>query len=189
MNPLELQLRNLTKLLKEQKLKYAILGGIAVSLYGEPRFTADIDVNVLLDREKIKEFLKKAEKYNFYPPFPHIEKIADRTGVIPLSFRKGKIEGKCDVIIAENIIEYYSIKRAKTKRIGSVKTRVVSAEDLIIHKITSSRTRDIEDLKSILIRQKGKLDIKYIRDWLRKVDKVSKKPHLYKLFSKLLKQY
>lgn len=187
MNPLVLQLRALVKFLAAQKIPYVILGGVAVSIYGEPRLTADIDVNIILDKRRIMVFLDRAKKYGFYPALSDIEKFAGETGVMPMIFRRNKITGKFDIILAENTIEYIAIQRGRTKSIGTLRARFVSPEDLIIHKITSSRPRDLEDLKGILIRQSGKLDIEYIRYWLKKIDKVNRQSRLLKLFEKLRK--
>lgn len=41
---LALQLEALLKLFRATAIEYVILGGVAVSLYGEPRFTYDIDI-------------------------------------------------------------------------------------------------------------------------------------------------
>lgn len=188
MNPLELQLGVLVKCLSAQKIKYIILGGIAVSIYGEPRLTADIDVNIVFDKRKIDKFLNKARLFGFYPLLPNTREIAKETGVIPLGFKRKKISGKFDIVIAENILEYTAIKRGKIKKIDSIRARLISPEDLIIHKIASSRPRDFEDLKGILIRQRGRLDINYIRYWLKKIDKANKKSHLCKVFKQLLRE-
>jgi len=59
----------------------------------------------------------------------------------------------------------------------------VSIEDLIIQKIISGRERDIEDLKTILIKNK-KIDEKYILKWLREFEKVLDK-NLIEIFMKL----
>ena len=189
MSSLEVQLRGLIKCLSEQKIKYIILGGIAVSIYGEPRLTADIDVNIIFDKKKISEFLKGAKKHGFYPAFPETENIARETGVIPMNFIKGKITGNFGIIISENPLEYSAIERGRFKKIGPVKARLITPEDLIIHKIASSRPRDAEDISGILIRQKGKLDIKYIQYWLKKIDKANKKSRTYKAFHRLLKEF
>lgn len=188
MSLLERQLQILIKCLTAQKIKYVILGGVAVSIYGEPRLTADIDVNIIFDKTKINEFLKKAKKYGFYPSLPNVRKIANETGIMPISLKKGNITAKIDIIIAENILEYTAIKRGRKKKIGSLRARFISAEDLVIHKIASSRPRDFEDLKGILIRQKGKIDIAYIQGWLKRIDKVNKKSKTYKSFKELLNE-
>lgn len=186
MNSLEFQLKQLVKLMSDEKADYAILGGIAVSIYGEPRLTLDIDVSLTLDINKIDNFFKKAKKYGFSPIPLNIKKFIKATGIIPMKFSKNKVVGKCDFIIAQNALEYIGIKRALLKKIYSIKVKLISPEDLIIHKITSSRPRDIEDLQGILIRQRGKLDIRYINFWLKKIAKANRKPELLNLFKSLL---
>lgn len=186
MNSLERQLKALIGLFSFTKTKYVILGGLAVVLYGEPRLTADIDVNISIRKDEIGVFLSAARNLGFYPIPSNIKSFIKETGVIPLRFAKGNVFGRCDIIIAENPIEYQALKRAKIKKIGSLRAKFVSPEDLIIHKITSDRARDLEDLKGILIRQQGKLDIEYILFWLKKIAKANHKPELINLFKKLL---
>lgn len=186
MNPLRLQLKALAEFLSEQKIKYIVLGGVAVSVYGEPRLTADIDVNIFLDKKRVGDFLAKAKDYGFYPISHNLDDFIEKTGVIPMLFKKRDVVGKIDFIMAENALECAAIERGKVKEIDSVKLRLISPEDLVIHKITSLRSRDLEDVKGILIRQKGKLDIGYIRNWLNKIDKIDKKGHFLKLFQEFL---
>ena len=48
--------------LKKQKVRYAIVGGVAMAFYTEPRFTQDIDLLVESeDFEKTKDVLRKKE--------------------------------------------------------------------------------------------------------------------------------
>jgi hypothetical protein len=186
MNPLKFQLQQLVKLMKDAKVNYAVLGGVAVSIYGEPRLTFDIDVSLLLDKDKMDVFLKKAKKFGFLPLPSNIKGFVKATGVIPMRFFKNKITGRCNFIIAQNALEYLCIKRGRFRKIYSVKVRLISPEDLVIHKITSQRPRDLEDVQGILIRQEGKLDIKYITHWLKKIAEINHKPELLKLFKNLL---
>ncbi|KPK42171.1 MAG: hypothetical protein AMJ78_03465 [Omnitrophica WOR_2 bacterium SM23_29] len=186
MNVLKTQLLTLVKFLSLANIEYVILGGLAVSVYGEPRFTADIDVNIFLEKKKLNGFLKKAKLYGFYPIPKNINKFVKETGVIPMKFSKGTVIGRCDFIIAENAIEKLSLKRAKIKKIDSTKVRFVSPEDLIIHKITAGRPRDIEDVRGILLRQQKKLDISYIQYWLKMLEASNKQLRLSELFKGLL---
>lgn len=186
MNPLEFQLKQLVKLMKDVRLNYAVLGGVAVSIYGEPRLTFDIDINVMLDNKKLDGFLNKAKRYGFLPLPSNIKKFIKITGVIPMKFSKNKVTGKCDFIIAQNILEYTGIKRARYKKIYSIKVKLISPEDLVLHKITSERPRDLEDVQGILIRQRDKLDIKYITYWLKKIAGANRKPELLRLLKSLL---
>jgi len=187
MNPVKVQLKALSVFLSEQKIDYAILGGIAVFIYGEPRLTSDVDVNIILNKDDIREFLKNGRRYGFTPAMSNASRIGRTMGVIPMSFAKGKVSGIFDFILAENILELNAIKRGKIKKIGPVTVKVVTPEDLVIHKITSQRARDLEDIPGILIRQKGKLDLKYIRKWLKIIDSANKGISLSKEFTRLIK--
>lgn len=186
MNSIELQLEYLSKLLKAVDVDYAIIGGIAVSVYGEPRLTFDIDVNIILNIGDIDFFLKSAKKYGFTPLSCDINNFVKTTAVIPMEFSKDNLFGRCDFIIAQNSLEFSAIKRARLKKIFSMKIKLITPEDLVLHKITSTRARDLEDLQGILIRQSGKLDMEYINSWLKKVAVANKQPKLLKIFKKLL---
>lgn len=189
MNLLEKQLKALIGLFSATKTEYVILGGLAVMLYGEPRLTVDIDVNASMNKDMIDSFLITARRFGFYPIARNIKSFVKDTGVIPLRFSRGEAFGRCDIIIAESPIEYLALKRGKVKKIGSLRARFVTPEDLIIHKITSNRPRDIEDLKGILIRQRKKLDTGYILFWLKKIDRANRKPQLVRLFKQLAAGY
>jgi hypothetical protein len=181
------QCKALKALFTALKIRYAVIGGVAVLLYGEPRLTLDIDVSVSIAKVDIKNFLAAAEKLGFRAIPGDIMGFISKTGVIPLRYSKGKSIGRADIIIAQNAIEHKTIERAVIKKVGSVNMRVVSAEDLIIHKITSSRPRDRGDLAGIIKRQKDKLDLGYIRHWLRKIDRVNTGPRLIGVFNNLIK--
>ena len=60
MNSIQFQLNQLNRLFKKTKIDYALMGGLAVAFYGEPRMSFDIDINILLGEDKISDFLKHA---------------------------------------------------------------------------------------------------------------------------------
>ena len=182
MNTIKFQLQQLTNLFKKTKIDYALLGGLAVAFYGEPRMSFDIDINILLDQDEVAGFLKQAKEFGFTPLPPYIMKFVKSTGVIPRRLSKNGIIGRADFIIAQNDLEYSGIRRAVRKNIYGQKAKIVSCEDLVLHKIISERIRDLEDLWGILTRQHGKLDLQYIELWLKKIDKASGNPKLLKLF-------
>lgn len=187
MNTIAYQLKQIDGLLSGLNIDYALIGGIAVSLYSEPRLTFDIDVEIILDNSKITFFIRKARRYGFYPLPKNIRSFAKKTGVLPMRFYKNNVEGKCDFIIAQNALEYSAIKRARSKKIYSINIKIVSPEDLLIHKLASDRPRDLEDAQRILTRQRKDLDLRYINLWVRKIAKLNKKPELVSHFKSILK--
>lgn len=187
MNSLKRQLIEAVKLLESLKTDYAVLGGVAVNIYGEPRFTADVDISILLEKDEAGAFIKRARVHGFSPACVNVNAFVNKTGLIPMNFSKHGVKGRCDFIIAENALEKAVFGRSIIRKIGSVKVKFVSPEDLVIHKIVSLRPHDREDVRGILIRQFGKLDIRYIKNWLAKLDKIDKSIKSLTLFKKLLR--
>jgi hypothetical protein len=76
----------------------------------------------------------------------------------------------CDVDISLGLPGYEEevMRRAVDYDLETGKAvRLCSAEDLIIHKCVSGRPQDISDVNGVLVRQNKKLDVAYIRKWLR----------------------
>ncbi|MCX5686925.1 MAG: nucleotidyltransferase [Candidatus Omnitrophica bacterium] len=188
MSPLIIQLIEAVRLVNAMKVDYAVLGGLAVNLYGEPRFTADVDMNIMLEKEKLQAFIQKARKFGFSPACANLTMFIKKTGVIPMNFSKRGVRGRCDFIIAENELEKAALGRAVIRKTGSIKAKFVSPEDLIVHKIISLRPHDREDVRGILIRQFGKLDMRYIKNWLAKLDKMDKNLNSLALLNRLTKR-
>ena len=163
------QLTQLAQLFQELQIDYAVLGGIAVSYYGEPRLTWDVDVNILLASDQVENFLATAKKQGFTPRLPDAKAILKKTGVIPMTFLEDEEEGHCDLIVAQNALEIAGIRRASLRQIGKSRIKLIACEDLILHKIASDRPRDREDLLSILRRQGKNIDRAYINDWLQRL--------------------
>lgn len=55
--------KKLVSFLNKGKFEYIIIGGIASGALGEPRFTGDVEVDILLDKDNISGFLDKAKKF------------------------------------------------------------------------------------------------------------------------------
>jgi len=60
--------------------------------------------------------------------------------------------------------------------------RLCTAEDLIIHKTVAGRPQDLADVQSIVFRQAEKLDVAYIRKWLRQFAEIMEQPELPERF-------
>lgn len=65
MEPSEL-LRRLVEVLESLDLPYLVTGSTATIFYGEPRFTADIDIVVRLSEEAVPGLLEAFEGSDFY---------------------------------------------------------------------------------------------------------------------------
>jgi len=182
-----MQLKNLIKKIakefKKNKIEYMIIGGQAVLIYGAPRLTKDIDITLGADIDRYEEILKVAQnlKLKILPKDPY--RFVKETKVLPLFDEKTGF--RIDLIFSFSEYAKEALNRVNKIKIDNTYVNYVSIEDLIINKIISGRERDIEDIKSILIKNK-KIDKKYILKWLREFEKVLNR-NLRKTFMKLIK--
>ena len=76
------------------------------------------------------------------------------------------------------------MQRAVTIAAGGKTLRIISAEDLIVHKCVAGRPRDLEDVERILLRQRGLLNLDYIGSWLAEFSSLVDTHDILSLFEK-----
>jgi len=145
----------------------AVIGGVAVGVWGEPRVTRDVDVKVLLGRNHASRLLEILGA-DYMPlqsdPLPALT----RTGIL---FVQDKSGTRLDLLLSDTEFDIQAIHRAKVVELAyRLKAHICSAEDLIIYKIISTRPRDREDAASVVHRQENTLDDEYVLQWLREFE-------------------
>jgi predicted nucleotidyltransferase len=168
--------------LNEQNIPYMIIGGQAVLLYGEPRLTRDIDITLGLSTENLDLILSIASKIGL-TPLVDPQSFVQETMVLPCQDNDTTI--RVDFIFSFTPYEQQAIQRARKVKLGDTDIAFASPEDIIIHKIIAGRPRDLEDVKSILLKN-PEIDMRYIRRWLRDFSK-SLDESFHKRFDRLLK--
>jgi len=169
--------------LNRGKYKYLIIGGVAAGTLGEPRITADVDVDIIIDKKNIPGFLDKAAEAGFTVPREKCLASAGRTGV----FQIGLDGFHVDFIIASTVLETTAFERATTVKLYGIKAFFPTPEDLILLKIIPGRDKDLLDAKSIVLRHTGKLDTRYLKTWATKLCDEAEDMRLLKVLNSLLK--
>ncbi|MBU4504389.1 MAG: nucleotidyltransferase, partial [Proteobacteria bacterium] len=80
-----------------------------------------------------------------------------------------------------------AINRSKKIKILNQEVNFASPEDLIIHKIFAGRPRDIEDVRTVLLKNPD-IDVRYVRKWLKEFDLFSEKKEFLKTFEEVIKE-
>jgi len=176
-------LANLGLALDEGNIPYMIIGGQAVLLYGEPRLTRDIDVTLGVDANHLAEIIEISQKLNLKPlPLRTLE-FVKQTMVLPTKDETTGI--RVDFIFSFTPYEREAINRAKDISIKNKIVKFASPEDLIIHKVFAGRPRDLDDVRSILLKIPS-VDLPYIEKWLAEFDKSLSNAGLLKKFKEIL---
>lgn len=167
--------------LEKLKIPYVLTGGLAVSFWGSPRTTHDIDIVIEIDFSKIDKVFDAFQK-DFYISRDSIEEMLERgTSFNIIHFKTGlKVDfwpiNKKD---PQRILEF---KRASKRKIFNKKISIIAPEDLILNKLQwykrGESTRHLEDIKSIL--KISGVDLNYIKKWAKTHSTIG-------IFEKLLK--
>jgi hypothetical protein len=164
-------------------LPYMIVGGQAVLLYGEPRLTRDIDITLGVSIDKLDELLNTIKEIGLIPLPENIESFVEKTFVLPVKDKSTKI--RVDFIFSQTSYEKQAIDRANKIEIKSKTVRFASLEDIIIHKIFAGRPRDLEDVRSILLKNPI-FDKDYIIKWLKEFDNTLEQSRFTETFKNIL---
>lgn len=162
------------------KLDYAVIGGIALQFWGEPRFTHDLDVTVQdrLDLPELVRFTTDA----FGSRVPDPQTFARETRM--LLVRVAQVD--VDIAVALRGYEDSLFSRIRTIEVEpGRRLHICSAEDLIIHKALAGRPQDLADVQSVIQRQGKKLDVRYIRRWLAQFSRGLDDPDIVERFRQL----
>jgi predicted nucleotidyltransferase len=171
----------LQQFLSELGVPYAIIGGLAVQFWGQPRLTDDVDLTISVpieDAEGVVRLLVERFVSRCSDPVG----FARRTRVVLIHASNG-----CPVDISLALPGYEDevMCRAVNYEIEPGKVvRLCSAEDLIIHKAVAGRPQDVADIEGVIYRQEDALDVSYIRLWLRELAALLEDPERIELFEK-----
>ena|SRR3989338_1077831 len=146
--------------LSESKIKYLVIGGVAVNLHGYTRATNDLDIMLSFDKENVEKFSKLAKELGFKPKIPvDIIELADpnkrehwkkerNMKVFSIYNAENEFE-VIDIMIQDYIDFETAYKNKKIMLDEGISIPVISISDLIKLKeiATQERDRDLTDLK------------------------------------------
>ena len=181
--PLLAPLQALQNLLSQFNDRGVIVGGIAASLLGTPRFTVDLDAVFLLDLEELPNLLLAAALQGIEPRISDAIAFARKNRVLLL---RHTISGT-DIDISLGILpfEIEMVERSTVVEIGSIKLRLPTPEDLIIMKAVAHRPKDLADIQAIAASHPD-LDKERIRSWVEQFGEALDLPELWITISKML---
>ena len=146
--------------LHRHKIKYLVVGGLAVNLYGYDRITGDLDIILLMTDVNVKKFIKVAERFKLKPRLP----VALQDLAVP-RLRKSWIKERnmkaftlynprndaehVDIVIDHPVDFQKAYKKREQIASAGMNISLISLADLITMKKAAGRDRDKIDIKAL----------------------------------------
>lgn len=173
----------LQNLLSRFQERGVIIGGVAASLLGVPRFTADLDAVFLLNLEDIPKLLSEAAQLGIEPRISDAVGFARKNRVLLL--RHAASGTDIDLSLGSLPFEVEMVERSSLVELGSIKLRLPTPEDLIIMKAVAYRPKDLEDIRAVAANH-PELDQERIRFWVEQFGEALDRPELWETISRIL---
>ena len=157
MSELDHALLTLSSWLTESKIPHMVIGGFAVTVWGEPRFTRDLDITVSVPSERFSHAIGEI-CHRFASLASEPLKFVTDTRVLPIMVESVPV----DLIFAALPYEEDAIARARPVKVSNGTVPICSPEDLVLHKIVSHRPRDHEDIEGVFRYRHSELDYGYL---------------------------
>lgn len=142
----------------EAKIRYIVVGGIAVNLHGIPRMTYDIDLLLDMEDDNLKKFLHLLKEWGFSPKVP-----VDIMDFAKREKREDWIKNKhmkafclvnpdwplseIDVVINTPVNYQSSSRKAINIPLCNISIPVIDIDDLIKMKKNTGRKQDEADIR------------------------------------------
>ena len=153
-----------------------IIGGVAASLLGEPRLTADANALLLISIDEVPMLIELAQAEGLHPRYADIVDFARRSRVVLLRHRESGID--VDISLGLLPFEIEAVERSQEHRAGSLTVRLPTPEDLIILKAVAHRPKDMLDIEAVIAAQPH-LDKARIAYWVRQFAELLEMPELW----------
>lgn len=130
-------LRDLSTALRNHGCRWYLFGAQAVTIWGRPRLTTDVDVTVRLDSGTTEDLMATLTAAGFRSPDGSTDEFVRATRVLPLIHESSGMP--VDIVLAGPGLEDEFLARVIAVDIDDVAVPVISPEDLLITKVLAGR--------------------------------------------------
>lgn len=147
--------------LNKSKIKYLVVGGVAVNIHGYLRFTGDIDILLLLEEKNLEKMDKTMKKLKYQERLPvtitdlknhaQVRKWIKEKNMTAYSYSPPVDNPLIIDILAEESLKFEKYAKNKIrKKFQNTVIPIVSIDDLIYMKKKANREKDIQDLENLI---------------------------------------
>jgi hypothetical protein len=154
-------------------IAYFVTGGVATIVYGEPRFTRDIDLVLAVRPGDAERFLSLWPEGEFYaPPIEVFEAESGRVehGHFNVVHVESGLAADC-YVAGDDPLHAWAFERVQTFDVDGLPVRVAPVEYVIVRKLSyfarSGSTRHLEDIARMRRVQGDAIDVAAVEAWVR----------------------
>ena len=159
-------LARVTRFFQRHRLHYMLIGAVAMSVWGRPRTTLDLDFLVLVDEKGLakingwitQEGMRVDEAWLEWNPLLAKTQLRLDLGQVMV-----------DLMIPRDVHDRQAFCRRKRKKVGKRFYWFISPEDFILQKLKVGRPRDFEDAVTVLERLREELDMSHLKRWAQRL--------------------
>jgi hypothetical protein len=144
--------------------RWYVFGAQAVTSYGVPRLSADVDVTLALVPDAPERFARDMQASGFTLRVDDPDFVR-RTRVMPFVHLSTGMP--LDIVLAGSGLEDEFLDRAVVTDIGGTSVPVIELGDLIIAKVLAGRPKDLDDASALWRLHGSRIDGNRIRGTLR----------------------
>ncbi len=166
-----------------QQWRFCFIGGLALLRWGQPRFTRDVDVTLLTGFGCEEQFIQPILSAGYLGRITDAAEFARRSRVLLVNSAEGV---PLDIVLAGLPFEVTLVERATLFEFeDGCSLKTCSAEDLVVQKLFAFRARDIADVETVVMRQRGRLQWDYIEAHLTPLAELKDQPEIMAALGKL----
>jgi len=138
--------KEFVELLNRHEVKYMIVGGYAVGIHGHPRYTGDLDIWLLPEKQNAAKILDVIKDFGFASLNIREADLTKEDAIIQLGYPPLRI----DLLTSIDGVRFNEcyINR-KILYIDGINVSFIGFDDLIKNKKASGRHRDLGDIESL----------------------------------------
>lgn len=146
--------------LYKSKIRYLVVGGLSVNLYGVPRVTQDVDIVIAMDEENVLKITSLLQELGYVPRLPvnpkdlaNHDKVKDwieNKNLKAFSFYHTDNPYKVvDIVLVHPLDFEKSFINRTVKKAKGIDIYLASLDDIIKMKEFSGRSQDLSDIEML----------------------------------------
>lgn len=134
------------QLLNAHQIKYLLIGGYAVSYYGYPRATVDMDIWIAISPDNAQKIVNALQEFGFDVPELSNELFLQENKII----RMGVPPVRLEILTTISGVEFETCYNQRTiDTVDGVEINLISLQHLKQNKKASGRYKDLSDLENL----------------------------------------